>query len=95
MGSKDQIPLDIFESVGIYDGAPSNVFSFLLISPKQGNKALFPIVKKKFFFLTSLHLDCLIKEGCVLEVKHNYTYSETCLKWPLKNRQNKGLKAMW
>ena len=22
-------------------------------------------------------------------------YSETCLKQPLKNRQNKGLKAMW
>ena len=32
MGSKDQIPLDIFESVGICDGAPSNVFynSFLV-----------------------------------------------------------------
>ena len=26
MGSKDQIPLDFFESVGICDGAPSNVF---------------------------------------------------------------------
>ena len=26
MGSKDQIPLDIFESVGICDGAPWNVF---------------------------------------------------------------------
>ena len=26
MESKDQIPLDIFESVGICDGAPSNVF---------------------------------------------------------------------
>ena len=26
MGSKGQIPLDFFESVGIYDGAPSNVF---------------------------------------------------------------------
>ena len=24
-----------------------------------------------------------------------YMYSETCLKRPLKNRQNKGLKAMW
>ena len=22
-------------------------------------------------------------------------YSETCLKGPLKNKQNKGLKAMW
>ena len=26
MGSKDQIPLGIFESVGICDGTPSNVF---------------------------------------------------------------------
>ena len=26
MGSKGQIPLDFFESVGICDGAPSNVF---------------------------------------------------------------------
>ena len=25
-GSKDRIPLDIFESVGIWDGPPSNVF---------------------------------------------------------------------
>ena len=28
MGSKDQLPLDFFESVGICDGAPSNVFWF-------------------------------------------------------------------
>ena len=28
MGSKDQTPLDIFESVGICDGAPSNVYCF-------------------------------------------------------------------
>ena len=26
MGSKGQLPLDFFESVGICDGAPSNVF---------------------------------------------------------------------
>ena len=26
MGSNDQMPLDIFESVGIYDGRPLNVF---------------------------------------------------------------------
>ena len=28
MGSKGQLPLDFFESVGICDGAPSNVFKF-------------------------------------------------------------------
>ena len=26
MGSKGQLPLDFFESVGICDGAPSNVY---------------------------------------------------------------------
>ena len=31
MGSKDQIPLGIFESVGIRDGAPSNVFYFFFV----------------------------------------------------------------
>ena len=33
-----------------------------------------------------------------IELLLSYTkaiYSETCLKQPLKNRQNKGLKAMW
>ena len=29
MGSKGQLPLDFFESVGICDGAQSNVFQFL------------------------------------------------------------------
>ena len=28
MGSKGQLPLDFFESAGICDGAPSNVFCF-------------------------------------------------------------------
>ena len=31
MGSKGQLPLDFFESVGICNGASSNVFSFNLI----------------------------------------------------------------
>ena len=30
MGSKGQLPLDFFESVGICYGAPSNVFYFFL-----------------------------------------------------------------
>ena len=31
MGSKGQLPLDFFESVGICDGAPSNVFLFFML----------------------------------------------------------------
>ena len=30
----------------------------------------------------------------LIEILHTW-YSKTCLKWPLKNRQNKGLKDKW
>ena len=26
---------------------------------------------------------------------NSFNYSKTCLKWPLKNRQNKGLNGKW
>ena len=31
----------------------------------------------------------------VFKTLRYYIYSKTCLKWPLKNRQNKGLKDKW
>ena len=42
------------------------------------------------FSLRSLF--CLFLSGCLRQV---LLYSETCHKRPLKNRQNKGVKAMW
>ena len=35
MGSKGQLPLDFFESVGICDNAPSNVFLIMFSSMKN------------------------------------------------------------
>ena len=36
MGIKSQLPLDFSESVGICDGAPSNVFWFLFTTDLEG-----------------------------------------------------------
>ena len=44
MGSKGQLPLDFFESVGICDGAPSNVFKFSNFEKKTIFKKLHGII---------------------------------------------------
>ena len=40
-------------------------------------------------------LQISIQTLVLLNMPNRFIYSETCLKRPLKNRQNNGLKAMW
>ena len=45
-----------------------------------------------------LRMNCALKNLAMKLVVLNFwccVYSKTCLKWPLKNRQNKGLKDKW
>ena len=37
----------------------------------------------------------IVADYAALTLHYHGEYSETCLKQPLKNRQNKGVKAMW
>ena len=58
MGLKGQLPLDFFESVGICNGAPSNVFCFLFWNPLAGEDSFVDLEYLPFNVMWLLNFVC-------------------------------------
>ena len=95
------------ELIGIHAGGDAGVDLFHRFPECQGmtpvsakRKMVFLVQKHNTMRATIVNEEALIDystNDCMTVSEHLATsrYSETCLKRPLKNRENKGLKAMW